>query len=163
MEIALIVVVDEKNGIGKNNKLLCHLPADLKRFKELTTEHSIIMGRKTFESLPNGPLPNRRNIVLTKNIHFTANGCEVVHSVEQTLDLIKSESKTFVIGGEQIYKEFIKIADILYVTKIEHVFDADAFFPEIDYNKWQLIEQIDKEPDDRNKFHYSFRTYSYLK
>jgi len=163
MEIALIVIVDENNGIGKNNKLLCHLPADLKRFKELTTGHSIIMGRKTFESLPNGPLPNRRNIVITKNINFDANGCQVVHSVEQTLDMIKNESKVFVIGGEQIYNEFIDTADILYITKIKHVFEADAFFPKIDFNKWQLIEQIDKESDDKNKYDYSFRKYTYLK
>ena len=89
MKIALIAVVDEKNGIGNKNKLLCHLPADLKRFKELTTGHSIIMGRKTFESLPNGPLPNRINIILTQNNCYKANGCFIVNSVNQALEMVK--------------------------------------------------------------------------
>ncbi len=163
MKIALIVVVDENNGIGKNNKLLCHLPADLKHFKELTTGHSIIMGRKTFESLPNGPLPNRKNIVLTQNTDYKANGCYIAHSVIQALDFSKGEDITFVIGGEKIYKEFIDIADMLNVTKIHHTFEADTYFPKMDWNQWKLIEQTDKDPDDKNKFYYSFRTYLRLK
>jgi len=159
MKIALVVVVDENNGIGKNNKLLCHLPADLKRFKELTVGHSIIMGRKTFESLPNGPLPNRRNIILTQSADYKAKNCVIAHSVKQALKNIEDEEIAFIIGGEQIYKAFIDIAKLLYITKIHHKFDADAFFPEIDNSKWKLTEHEDKKPDDKNKFSFSFRTY----
>jgi dihydrofolate reductase len=160
MKIALIAVVDENNGIGKDNHLLCHLPADLKRFKELTTGHSIIMGRKTFESLRNGPLPNRKNIVITKNPDYKANGCYIVHSVDQALEICKEEITAFVIGGEQIYSKFINIADILYITKIYQIFDADVFFPEINPDQWQLLDEIEKEPDEKNRFFYSFRFYS---
>ena len=159
MEIALIAVLDNNNGIGKDNKLLCHLPADLKRFKQLTTGHTIVMGRKTFESLPNGPLPNRRNIVLTRNKNFLAEGTKTANSRNEVYELCKTEEKIFVIGGEKTYKLFIEKADILHITRIEHQFEADAFFPEFSDNKWEITNRTNHETDEKNKYPYSFIDY----
>ncbi len=159
MKIALIAALDKNNGIGKDNKLLCYLPADLKRFKQLTTGHCIVMGRKTFESLPNGPLPNRRNIVLTRNHSFKADGVDVIHSLEDIFDICKNEEKVFVIGGEEVYKLFIQKADILHITRIHHQFDADAFFPDFNEKEWQLVNEVENQPDEKNKFSYSFLDY----
>jgi dihydrofolate reductase len=160
MKIALIAAIDENNGIGKNNQLLCHLPADLKHFKMLTTGHSIIMGRKTFESLPNGPLPNRKNIVLTQNANYKASNCIFAYSIKEVLEICKEEPIVFVIGGEKIYKEFLAFSEILYITSIKHVFEADAFFPEIEFNQWRLKEEVHFEADEKNKFPYTFQVYN---
>ncbi len=159
MKIALIAALDENNGIGKDNKLLCYLPADLKRFKQLTTGHCIVMGRKTFESLPSGPLPNRRNIVLTRNRSFKADGVDVINSVEEIFDICKNEVKVFVIGGEEIYKLLIHKADILHITRTHHQFDADAFFPDFNKEVWKLVSKVENLPDEKNKFSYSFLDY----
>jgi dihydrofolate reductase len=160
MKIALIAAIDENNGIGKDNKLLCHLSSDLKRFKELTTGHCIVMGRKTFESLPNGPLPNRKNIVITQNSNYIANGAYIANSVNEAIKLSEKDKICFIIGGEQIYKLFIDVADILHITKIHHQFDADAFFPAFNIENWNLLENIYNENDAKNAFPFSFRTYS---
>lgn len=159
MEIALIAVLDNNNGIGKNNKLLCHLPSDLKRFKKLTTGHTVVMGRKTFESLPNGALPNRRNIVLTRNKSYTAEGAEIIHSTKEVHSLCKSEEMVFIIGGEEIYKLFIEQSSFLFITRIHHQFEADAYFPEFDKDNWVLKGTEDHEADEKNKFAYSFIDY----
>lgn len=160
MDIALIVAMDDKSGIGKDNKLLCYLPADLKRFKLLTSGHSIIMGRKTFESLPKGALPNRRNIVLTRDNYFHAPNCIVVHSVNEALEDCNKEEKVYIIGGEQIYKLFIKYANYLHITKIHHSFDADAFFPELKDDEWQQDSITMMNRDEKNSFNYSFIDFS---
>lgn len=160
MKIAIIAVIDENNGIGKENKLLCHLPADLKRFKQLTTGFPVIMGRKTFQSLPNGPLPNRRNIIISRDSSFTAEGCEVVHSEKEALDLCRKEEKVFIIGGGQIYAIFFQFADILHITKIHHKFDSDTLFPEINENEWIECLRADHTMDEKNSFDYSFIDYS---
>jgi len=160
MEIALIAALDENNGIGKDNKLLCYLPADLKRFKQLTTGHSIVMGRKTFESLPNGPLPNRKNIVLTRNTEYNADEIELIHSIDELSELCQNDEKVFVIGGEEIYKLFLQKADILYITRIHFKFEADAFFPAFDEKSWKLVKKEEKQPDEKNKFVYSFLDYN---
>ncbi len=160
MKIALIAALDNNNGIGKDNKLLCYLSADLKRFKQLTTGHCIIMGRKTFESLPNGPLPKRRNIVLSRNTDYNVDGIELINSVDQVFEICKNEEKVFVIGGEEIYKLFLEKADILHLTRIHHKFEADAFFPEFNEVDWQLISKEENLADDKNKFDYSFLDYS---
>lgn len=160
MKIALIAALDEYNGIGKDNKLLCYLPADLKRFKQLTTGNCILMGRKTFESLPNGALPNRKNIVLTRNTSYNPKGAEVIHTADEVFQFCKKDEKIFVIGGEEIYKLFIKIADILHITRIHHQFEADAFFPEFTQKDWQLTGKTDNQPDEKNKYSYSFLDYS---
>ncbi|MFN8256376.1 MAG: dihydrofolate reductase [Bacteroidales bacterium] len=163
MKIALIAAIDINRGIGKNNKLLCHLPADLKKFKQLTTGHSIIMGRKTYESLPNGALPNRKNIVITSNPEFEANGCYMAHSPEMAIKLCQGEDEVFIIGGEKIYLQFINMADVLYITKIDHAFEADSHFPVINSQIWQLTENLFYPSDEKNAFGYYFQVYIKLK
>lgn len=163
MRIALIAALDKNNGIGKNNQLLCYLPADLKRFKQLTTGHPILMGRKTFESLPNGALPNRRNIVLTRNTDYKHPGIEVINTPDKIDKICENEEKIFVIGGEEIYNQFIQKAHLIYITRIHHQFNADAFFPEFNKKEWFLVNQIDNEPDDKNKFAYSYQDFERVK
>lgn len=158
--IAIIVALDEQNGIGRDGGLLCHLPADLKHFKELTTGHSIIMGRKTYESLPKGALPNRTNIVITSDTAENYPGCIVVRSVDEALALCKDEETAFIIGGEKLYRSSLHLADKLYLTRIHHTFDdADTFFPEVDPDKWTLIHSEAHKADERHKYDYSFLTY----
>lgn len=158
--ISIIVAVDKNNAIGKNNQLLCHLPNDLKYFKTTTSGHPVIMGRKTFESLPNGALPNRRNIVLSKDSEYKCNGCELTSSLEEALALTDKEANVFIIGGASIYKHAIDKADKLYVTHIDHSFDdADAFFPQIDTALWKEVSRIDNPSDDKNKYTHSFVIY----
>lgn len=134
--ISLIVAVAEGNAIGLGNDLLVHIPGDLKRFKEITTGHSVIMGKNTFDSLPRGPLPNRRNIVLSRNKSLTINGCEVVNSVEEALGFVKDETEVFIIGGGAIYELFLPLANKLYLTIVEKKFEADVFFPDFDKSFW---------------------------
>lgn len=160
MEIALVAVLDLENGIGKDNKLLCHLPADLSYFKQLTTGHCIVMGRKTFESLPNGSLPNRKNVIITNNKQFQADGCIIFHSVEEAIEGLKSEEKVFVIGGGQIYQQFLNRANLLYITRIKQIFSADTFFPDIDAQKWNIKSKTDFTSDEKNKYDYSFIIYA---
>ena len=159
MNTSIIAVVDKNNAIGKNNKLLCYLPADLKHFKKLTTGHTIVMGRKTFESLPNGALTNRRNIVLSRDKAFQCEECEIVHSVDEVLNVCKDEEEVFIIGGAQIYKLFIENVHRLYLTRVHHEFAADTYFPDININNWIILEKENFEPDERNKFSYSFVNY----
>jgi len=159
MKIALIAALDEKNGIGKNNQLLCYLPADLKMFKQLTTGHSIVMGRKTFESLPNGALPNRKNIVFTRNKNYSAENIHTISSIEELNDLCKDEELVFIIGGAEIYRQFIQAADIMHITRIHHIFDADTFFPEFSKD-WRLNKEETHQPDEKNKYSYTFQVYS---
>ncbi|MEE3447580.1 MAG: dihydrofolate reductase, partial [Bacteroidales bacterium] len=147
MELCMIVALDEKNGIGRQNKLLCRLSGDMKNFKELTTGHPVIMGRKTFESLPKGALPNRVNIVLTKDEEKIFDDAISCNSIDEVMNLrvIKNCEKCFVIGGAAIYKHFFDLADKLYVTSIRHTFeDADAFFPEIDIDNWRINSVSDE-------------------
>jgi dihydrofolate reductase len=158
MSFSIIVAMDENRGIGKNNQLLVYLPNDLKWFKQHTIGHTVIMGRKTFESLPNGPLPKRRNIVFSRKIKDIP-GVIVVNSLEQLMQIIDNEEENFVIGGAQIFKLFLPITDKLYITKIHHVFDADTFFPEIDWKQWRLVEKYENQPDSRHAFPYTFLIY----
>ena len=157
MNISLVVVADENNGIGKDNKLLCHLPADLKHFKNLTIGHPVIMGRKTFDSVGK-PLPGRRNIVVTRqDIHL--DGCEIVHSIEDAIAKCKTDEKIAIVGGANIYAQSMDLANVIYLTRIHHIFDADTFFPAIDPDKWVEAAREYHEPDERNLFSYSFITY----
>lgn len=158
-EVAIIVIVDENNGIGKDGDLLCHLPNDLKHFKKLTTGHIIIMGRKTYESLPNGALPNRINIVITSDNADNYPGCIVARSVDEALLLTKNKEKVFIIGGGKIYNSTLHLANKLYLTRIHHKFeDVDTFFPEIDFNNWELIEEEKHKADEKHMYDYSFTT-----
>jgi dihydrofolate reductase len=152
--ISIIVAIAENFAIGKNNYLLFHLPSDLKRFKEITTGHTLIMGRNTLLSLPNWPLPNRRHIVITDNPADDFPGCETVFSIEQAVDKVQNEKEAFVIGGGMVYRQFYPLAGRLYLTLVHQTFDADVFFPEIDFSEWEEIEREDLS-DEKNGFHYS--------
>ena len=155
----MIAAVGKNWELGKNNQLLCHLPADLKRFKTITSGYPVIMGDKTWESLPIKPLPNRRNIVITLNKNALYNDCEIIHTIDNALELVENEEKAFIIGGATIYKLFIDKIDTLYLTRIEANFDADVFFPNVDFNKWQLMEDIIYEKDEKNKFTMRFQVF----
>lgn len=158
MIISLIVAVDENNGIGKDNQLPWHLPADLKHFKTLTTGHPVIMGRKTFESIGKA-LSNRRNIVISRQLNYTAEGAETVSSLKDSFRICRDENEIFIIGGAQIFEQSLELADFLYLTVIRHNFHADTFFPEIDKKKWIEESVINCEPDEKNKYSYTFIKY----
>ena len=128
MSISLVVAKSKNNVIGKDNKLPWHLPADLQHFKNITINKSIIMGRKTFESIGK-PLPNRRNIIISRNRHFIASGCEIFSSIDNALNAAKKESEIMIIGGENIFAQTIDRADRIYLTVIDAEFDGDTFFP----------------------------------
>ncbi len=156
--ITLIAAVAENNAIGKDNLLLWHLPDDFKRFKNRTSGHYIIMGRKTFESFPK-PLPNRTHIIITRQNYDAPEGCIVVNSLEKAIDSCPANEETFIIGGGEIYKQSMAIADKLDITKVHHSFDADAFFPEIDLAEWQLVSEEFHAKDERHQYDFSFETY----
>lgn len=159
--ISIIVAVDRQNAIGRDNNLLCHLPADLKYFKSITDGHTIIMGRRTFESLPKGALPNRRNIVITRNVDLQWPDVETCGSLEAALALASGESEVFVIGGGSVYREAIRLADKLYVTEIQNGFEgADTHFPLIEKNTWRLLSREEHSADEKNRFDYHFLVYT---
>lgn len=161
MIISLIAVLGKNNEIGKANQLLCRLPSDLKRFKAITSGHTVIMGRKTFESLPNGrPLLNRRNIVMSRNPQLVIEGVEVCTSLDYALLKSCNETEVFIIGGEQIYAQSLPIADKLYITRIHAAFPgADAFFPPIHWNLWKEIGRETFPADEKNPYTFSFLEY----
>lgn len=156
--ITIIAAIAENNALGKDNQLIWHLPADLKRFKEVTNGHHIIMGRKTFESLGK-PLPNRTTIIITRNKNYKQKGCIIVHSLEEAIEAASEDNNPYILGGAEIYKQAMNIADKLDLTFVHQSFEADAFFPEIDLNIWKEITRKDFKADDRNKHNYSFVTY----
>ena len=146
-----IVAISENSGIGKDNGLLFHISADLKRFKELTSGHTVIMGRKTLQSLPGGRgLPNRRNIVITRDIDFTAEGAEIVHSVDEALAL--AEEDAFVIGGASIYQAMLPYCDKVYLTKVYADAEADVFFPSL--CGWQVVRRSEMQEENGLRFQY---------
>lgn len=158
--ISIIVAVSLNNAIGRDNKLLYWLPDDLKRFKALTTGHTIIMGRHTFESLPKGALPNRRNIVLSTNPSASFAGAEEFCSLQEAIQHCQEEEEIFIIGGESVYKQAMNVADKIYLTQIEDVTEgADAFFPEIDKKKWKEKGREDHLTDEKHLYPYSFIDY----
>lgn len=157
--IALIAALDEENAIGRNGGLLCHLPNDLKHFKQITSGHTVIMGRKTYESLPNGALPNRTNIVITSDNESHYPGCIVSRSLEEALDHCKDDETAFVIGGGMLYRTSLPLAEKLYITRIHHTFpDADTFFPEIDLDEWIITESESHPADEIHPHDYTFLT-----
>ena len=157
--ITIIAAIAKENALGKDNQLIWHLPADLKRFKKVTLNHHIIMGRKTYESLGK-PLPNRTTIIITRNPNFKAEGCIVVNSLKAAIEASKLDENPYILGGAEIYKQAIEVADILDLTFVHHKFDADAFFPEINFNNWEEIERQDCKSDKKNKYDFSFVKYS---
>ena len=157
----MIAAAGENNELGKDNDLLWHLPDDFKRFKKLTSGHSIIMGRKTFESFPK-TLPNRRHIIITRDQNYKVafDNCHVVHSVEDALSLVENESLCFIIGGGEIYKLGMPFANKIELTRVHGTFaDADTFFPEIDESLWQLIDEEFHPEDQRHKLSFTYLTY----
>lgn len=155
----MIAAISENNAIGKNQQLLCHMPTDMKRFKALTTGHAVIMGRKTFESLPH-PLPNRQNIILTTDSEAVYAGCFVCRSMEAALTLCEPETEVFIIGGAQVYGQAIDWADKMYITRIHHCFDdATTFFPEVNWNQWEEVEREEYPADEKNPYPFTFLTY----
>lgn len=155
--ITIIAAIATNNALGKNNDLIWHLPADLKRFKKLTSGHHIVMGRNTFESIGR-PLPNRTTIIITRNKDYFKEGCLIAYSLEEALELAKFDDEIFIIGGAQIYDYALKnnLADALEITLVHHSFDADAFFPKIDTSIWKEVKREDHIADANNKFDYSF-------
>ena len=158
-KLSIIVAIAQNNAIGIENKLLWHLSDDLKRFKLLTSGNTVIMGENTFESLPIKPLPNRTNIVISHIQGKTFEGCIAVNSIEEAINNCDDTKENFIIGGGSVYAQFLPFANKLYITKVHKNFDADCFFPEIDFSKWKLISSIDYEPDEKNDFSYSYLIY----
>lgn len=155
--ISVIAAVARNRAIGKDNRLLYWLPNDLRRFKSLTTGHTIIMGRRTFESLPKGALPNRRNIVLSRS-QKDFPGCECYASLREALDHCNDEKEVFIIGGASIYKQAMAIADRLCLTEIDDApADADAFFPS--YDDWKLVAREEHPADEKHAYSYAFADY----
>lgn len=153
--ISIIVAIAQNFAIGKNNDLLFHLPNDLKRFRQITIGHPVIMGRNTLLSLPKGALPNRRNIVITDNPEEKFDRCEMVSSIVEAVEAVKNEKEAFIIGGGMIYRQFYPIAGKLYLTLVHRDFDADVFFPEIDYSEWEELSREDHS-DEKNGFDFSY-------
>jgi dihydrofolate reductase len=163
MSISIIVAVGANNAIGKNNTLIWHLPADMKFFKEKTTGHCIITGRKNYESIPDKfrPLINRSNIVITRQEDYKAPGAIVTSSLEAALEKAKQtgDQEIFIIGGGDIFKQSLHLADTIYLTRIEETFDADVFFPDLDPNEWKEVASVKGIKDEKNKYNYTFYTY----
>ena len=155
MRLSIVVAMDSNRLIGKDNGLPWRLPADLAFFKKLTTGNTILMGRKTFDSIGR-PLPNRRNLVITRNADIEITDCEVVNSIEKALSLVQSETEVMVIGGAKLYQQILPIADRLYITQVEGEFDGDTYFPHYDENDWLEVSCESHQPDEKNKHAYHF-------
>ena len=158
--INVIAAIATNNALGKDNDLIWHLPADLKRFKKVTTGHYIIMGRNTYESIGR-PLPNRTTIIITRNKNYFKEGCLIANSLEQAIEMSKEEAQVFIIGGAQIYKETIAkdLAQQLDITLVHKDFEADVYFPEIDFKIWKEVARENFKADEKNKLDYSFISY----
>lgn len=157
--ITIIAAIANNNALGKNNDLIWHLPADLKRFKKTTSGHHIIMGRNTFESIGK-PLPNRTTVIITRNKEYHAPGCIIVDSLEKALEVAKEDPTPFIIGGAQVYKQAINLVDQLDITEVHHEFDADVFFPTIDLSIWKETAREHFKKDEKNNYDYSFVSYT---
>lgn len=158
--ITIIAAIANNNALGKDNDLIWHLPADLKRFKKVTSGHHILMGRNTFESIGR-PLPNRTTVVITRNKNYKAKGCIVVDSIEKAIEVARSDEHIYIIGGAQVYKQAMtsNLVDKLDITQVHHSFDADVYFPEIDAEIWKENSREDFSADEKNKYKYSFISY----
>jgi len=160
MTLTLIAAAAENNALGKDNQMLWHLPDDFKRFKKLTSGHHIIMGRKTFESLP-GMLPNRTHVIITRQSDFKAEGCIVVNSLDEALAACPEDEEVFVIGGGEIYKQAIDKAYKIELTRVYGISpEADAFFPEIDAAKWMMMDEVFHPKDEKHVYDMVFQTYN---
>ena len=152
--LSMIVAVSENNVIGKENKLLWHLPDDLKHFKRTTKGHHVIAGRKTFES-QGRPLPKRTNIVITRNKDICIEGCHIAHSLDEAIVMAREDNEPFIIGGEEIYKQAMEKVDRIYITRIHETFDGDTYFPEIDERKWEVVSSKYHGIDDKHPYPFT--------
>jgi len=165
MHISLIVAMDSDRGIGKDNDLMWHLPADMKFFKETTSGQIVVMGRKNYDSIPERfrPLPNRENAVLTRNTEFEAEGCKVFHSLEDCLSYYEGESDrtVYIIGGGEIYRQAIVLncIDEMYITHVDKVYNADTFFPEFNEENWTIHEILEWKKDEKNEASFTVKHY----
>ncbi len=155
MRLSIIVAMDDNQLIGKDNALPWHLPADLGYFKKTTTGKTVLMGRKTYESI-GFPLPNRRNVVVSRNTDFEAQGCEVVGSIDAALELSKDDDEVMVMGGASFYEQMLPSADRLYITQIEGEYEGDAHFPKFDRSEFREISRESHTPDEKNPHTYHF-------
>jgi dihydrofolate reductase len=160
MMISIIVAVSDDWGIGMNNELLWHIPEDLKRFKKLTMGKTIIMGKRTWESLPRRPLPGRKNIVLTDIPDECIDGSVTAYTIEDALSKCVQDEEIFVIGGGMVYRQFMSIADRLYITHVHKKAPADVWFPKIDRRKWKIIEKEECISEDENRIPYTYVVYA---
>ncbi|UJH69254.1 dihydrofolate reductase [Allomuricauda sp. SCSIO 65647] len=159
-KLIIIAAAGENNALGINNDLPWHLPDDFKRFKQLTSGHKIIMGRKTLESFPK-PLPNREHIVVTSQKNYSPKfECRVVHSLEEAIALTKKDERSFIIGGGEIYRQSMDFATHIELTRIHADFEADTFFPKVDLNVWQLVKQEYHPKDERHQYDFTYLTYT---
>ena len=160
MTISLIVAISKNRAIGIDNQIPWYLPADLKYFKRTTLGHHILMGRKSYLSIGK-PLPRRTNLVLTRNTFFTAAGIQVVHSIEEGIELAKAagEDELFIIGGGEIYRQSMELVDRMYITEVDIETEGDTFFPKIDESRWELSSEEHHKADERNKWNYCFKVY----
>lgn len=154
----LIAAISENYVLGKDNKLLWRLPKDFGRFKELTTGNPIIMGRKTFESLPK-LLPNRTHIVITRQTNYKPEGVLIAHNLENALKICPQSSDIYIIGGGEIYKQAMPFADKIELTLVHHDFEGDTFFPEIEESQWEIIYSEIQQPDEKHAYYYTFKTF----
>jgi dihydrofolate reductase len=165
MKVSLIVAMDRERGIGKNNDLMWHLPADMKFFRETTTGHIVVLGRKNYESIPEKfrPLPNRENAVLTRSEDFKAEGCVVFHSLESCLDHYRNETErvVYIIGGGQIYEQVLKTGEVeeMYITHVDRAFGADTFFAEFDEAEWQSETVMRHGADEKHVVGFEVKKY----
>tara|TARA_B100000767_G_scaffold143205_1_gene135228 strand:- start:386 stop:877 length:492 start_codon:yes stop_codon:yes gene_type:complete len=157
--ITIIAAIAKNNALGRDNDLIWHLPADLKRFKKTTSGYHILMGRNTFESIGK-PLPNRTSVIITRNNNYYREGCLIASSIKEAIELA-GEKDAFIIGGAQIYKQALEsnLVDVLDITIVHKEFEADVFFPEIDLSIWEEISREDFTADEKNKYDYSFVSY----
>ena len=157
--VTIIAAIAKNNALGKNNDLIWHLPADLKRFKRVTSGHYILMGRNTFESIGK-PLPNRTSVIITRNDDYFKDGCFIANSIEKAIELV-GENDAFIIGGAQIYKQALEknVVDQLDITMVHKEFEADVFFPKIDLTIWEEVSRENFKADEKNKYDYSFISY----
>ena len=157
--ISIIVAIAKNLAIGKNNDLLWHLPDDLKRFRKITSGHTVIMGKRTYESLPRRPLPNRRNMVVTDCPGEQFEGCEMAYSISEAIAKCNPSEENFVIGGASVYRQFLPHAHRLYLTRVDKSFEGDVFFPEIDFSQWILISGSELFYDETGGFSFRYEVY----
>ena len=159
MIVSIIVAVADNDVIGRDGGLPWHLPADLKRFKRLTSGHQMVMGRRTWDSIGRRPLPGRPTIVVSRDPSFVAEGAQVARSVEEALELAAGADEVFIAGGEAIYRAALPVADRIYLTRVHACFDGDTHFPAFDANDWQVVVEERHEPDEKNPYAHTFLVY----